>query len=87
MLILTHTSVIYKSLQANVSVADFLGNDANIGDADSGRTLMSLISSCSFKRHVVSLSNVTLHMADVFSGLQPSQAMKTGRYSGAVLVF
>jgi SNF2 family DNA or RNA helicase len=33
----------YKALQANVSVADLLEKAANIGDADSARSLMNLV--------------------------------------------
>lgn len=33
----------YKALQANVSIADLLEKAANIGDADSARSLMNLV--------------------------------------------
>ena len=33
----------YKALLANVSVADLLEKAANIGDADSARSLMNLV--------------------------------------------
>lgn len=34
---------LYKALLANVSVADLLEKAANIGDADSARSLMNLV--------------------------------------------
>jgi len=34
---------LYKALQANVSIADLLEKAANIGDADSARSLMNLV--------------------------------------------
>ena len=34
---------LYKALLANVSIADLLEKAANIGDADSARSLMNLV--------------------------------------------
>jgi chromatin-remodeling ATPase INO80 len=53
---------LYRALLANVSVADLLEKAANIGDADSARSLMNLVMQfrkvCPTYKHVISHSQM-----------------------------
>ena len=66
---------LYRALLANVSVADLLEKAANIGDADSARSLMNLVMqfrkvfpTSPFPDHVIILTNGR-------AGLQSSRAV------------
>ena len=61
----------YKALQANVSVADLLEKAANIGDADSARSLMNLVMQFRKVRSWPTWLSRLLE-AHKFRGLQPS---------------
>ena len=63
---------LYRALLANVSVADLLEKAANIGDADSARSLMNLV--MQFRK--VSYSGLSrLPRAHKTTGLQPPGAL------------
>lgn len=74
---------LYRALLANVSVADLLEKAANIGDADSARSLMNLVmqfrkvSDFTSPRTTTGLGN---------TGLQPSRAFRTRRCHRAFLL-
>ena len=61
----------YKALQANVSVADLLEKAANIGDADSARSLMNLVMQFRKVRSWPTWLSRLLE-AHKYRGLQPS---------------
>ena len=62
---------LYRALLANVSVADLLEKAANIGDADSARSLMNLVMQF---RKVGVLFSLDYHGLTRMSGLQPPRA-------------
>ena len=72
----------YKALLANVSVADLLEKAANIGDADSARSLMNLVMQF---RKVSPLAYVLRIIADSVAGLQSPRAVRTSRCRRSVL--
>jgi SNF2 family DNA or RNA helicase len=79
----TRQRKLYRALLANVSVADLLAQAANIGDADSARSLMNLVMQF---RKVSSKSWVRQSGADSCSlGVQPSRVIRTCRRHRLVL--
>lgn len=64
---------LYRALLANVSVADLLEKAANIGDADSARSLMNLV--MQFRKVLSSSQTLLRSLLMVYTGLQPSRAL------------
>lgn len=75
----------YKSLLANVSVADLLEKAANTADANTTRTLMNLVMQFRKVWFFISVF-VFAHLTVVFVGLQSSRIVRARVCQGASLL-